>query len=278
MPLVSNRYGKGKVRVMRVDRGGDRHEVREIEINIMVEGDFAEAYTNADNSRLLSTDTMKNVVNVVARAQLGLDKELFCGAVATKLFECYKQIESVTLSAAETKWNRLSFAGRAHPHSFVLDANGKPSLLLKATRTTRSMSSGITGFTFMKSTGSGWDNFARDPYTTLVETRDRICATSMDASWTWSQTPTDYAAANERILSTMIEVFATTYSAGVQDSLYRMGEAALAATPEVSSINLACPNKHYLPINLSPFNLDNANQVFVPTDEPHGQIECTVSR
>jgi urate oxidase len=82
MPLVSNRYGKGKVRVMRVDRGGDRHEVREIEINIMVEGDFAEAYTNADNSRLLSTDTMKNVVNVVARAQLGLDKELFCGAVA----------------------------------------------------------------------------------------------------------------------------------------------------------------------------------------------------
>ena len=57
-----------------------------------------------------------------------------------------------------------------------------------------------------------------------------------------------------------------------------MGEAALAATPEVSSISLACPNKHYLPINLAPFNLDNANQVFVPTEEPHGQIECTVGR
>jgi urate oxidase len=278
MPLVSNRYGKGRVRVMRVDRSGGQHEVRELDIKVMVEGDFARAYTNADNSRLLSTDTMKNVVNVVAREQLGLDKELFCGAVADKLFECYRQIEAVTLSAAETKWNRLSFAGRSHPHSFVLDANGKPSVVMKATRTTRSISSGITGFTFMKSTGSGWDNFARDPYTTLVETKDRICATSMDASWTWSQTPADYPGANERILSTMIEVFATTYSAGVQDSMYRMGEAALAATPEVSSINLACPNKHYLPINLSSFDLDNANQVFVPTDEPHGQIECTVAR
>jgi urate oxidase len=102
----------------------------------------------------------------------------------------------------------------------------------------------------MKTTGSGWDNFARDPYTTLVETKDRICATSMDASWAWSSTPTDFAGANERVLSTMIEVFATTYSAGVQDSLYRMGEATLAATPEVLSISMACPNKHYLPINL----------------------------
>jgi urate oxidase len=250
MPLVSNRYGKGRVRVMRVDRSGDQHEVRELDIRVMVEGDFARAYTNADNSRLLSTDTMKNVVNVVAREQLGLDKELFCGAVADKLFECYRQIEAVTLSAAERKWNRLSFAGRSHPHSFVLDANGKPSVVLKATRTTRSISSGIIGFTFMKTTGSGWDNFARDPYTTLVETKDRICATSMDASWTWSSTPTDFAGANERVLSTMIEVFATTYSAGVQDSLYRMGEATLAATPEVLSISMACPNKHYLPINL----------------------------
>jgi urate oxidase len=278
MPLVSNRYGKGRVRVMRVDRSGNQHDVRELDIKVLVEGDFARAYTNADNSRLLSTDTMKNLINVVAREQLGLDKELFCSAVADKLLECYPQIDAVSLSAKETKWNRLLFSGRPHPHGFVLDANGNPNVVLKATRTTRSVSSGIIGFTFMKSTGSGWDNFARDPYTTLVETQDRICATSMDASWTWSATPVDFAGANARILSTMIEVFATTYSAGVQDSLFRMGEAALAATSEIASISMTCPNKHYLPIDLSPFNLDNVNQVFVPTDEPHGQIECTVAR
>jgi Uricase len=77
MPLVSNRYGKGRVRVMRVDRSGGQHEVRELDIKVMVEGDFARAYTNADNSRLLSTDTMKNVVNVLAREHSGWTKSSF---------------------------------------------------------------------------------------------------------------------------------------------------------------------------------------------------------
>jgi urate oxidase len=59
----------------------------------------------------------------------------------------------------------------------------------------------------------------------------------------------------------------------VQDSLYR-GEAAV---PEISEISMACPNMHFIPMNLSAFGLDNNNDVFLPTDEPHGQIECTVS-
>jgi urate oxidase len=57
-----------------------------------------------------------------------------------------------------------------------------------------------------------------------------------------------------------------------------MASAALAAVPEISKISLACPNKHYLPINMSPFKRDNPNVVFTPTDEPHGQIECSVTR
>jgi urate oxidase len=57
-----------------------------------------------------------------------------------------------------------------------------------------------------------------------------------------------------------------------------MGMAVLEAVPEVEQIHMACPNKHYILINLSPFGLENNNQVFLPTDEPHGQIECTVGR
>jgi urate oxidase len=278
MPLVHNRYGKGRVRVMRIHREGERHEVRELTVKAMVEGDFARAYTHADNSTCLSTDTVKNVVNVVARENLALDSEMFCKAVADKLLSHYPQVESAFVSGHQTKWTRLAVGGVPHPHSFVLDSNGQPFCEVSATRSKASFVSGISGYTFMKSTESGWDNYARDPYTTIAETRDRMCATAMNASWEWSTVPANATAANDKILSTLIEVFATTYSASVQDSLYRMGEAALAAVPEVSRIHLACPNKHYLLINLSPFNLDNANQVFLPTDEPHGQIECTIGR
>jgi len=278
VPLIRNRYGKARVRVMRIHRDVDRHEVSQLNVKAMVEGDFARAYTHADNSTSVSTDTIKNVVNIVARQNTGICTEEFCEVLAKKYLDTYPQIASVAVTAHETKWSRLSFGGKPHPHSFVLDSNGKPFVEVKATREGSTLISGIDGFTFMKSTQSGWEKYVKDPYTTIPETNDRMCATSMVASWTWSSAPASYPATNAKILATLLEEFATTYSSSVQDSLYRMGEAALAAVPEISEISMACPNMHFILMNLSAFGLDNNNDVFLPTDEPHGQIECTVGR
>jgi urate oxidase len=278
VPLIKNRYGKGRVRVMRIHSDGERHEVSQLNVKAMVEGDFARTYTHADNSDTISTDTIKNVVNVVARENTGLASEEFCQVLAKKFLDTYSQVSSVAITAHETKWTRLSIGGKPHPHSFVLDSNGKPFVEVNATRKGSSMSSGIDGFAFMKSTQSGWENYVKDRYTTIPETNDRMCATSMVASWKWSAKPASYPATNAKILDTLLEVFATTYSASVQDNLYRMGEAALAAVAEISEISMACPNMHFILMNLSAFGLDNNNDVFLPTDEPHGQIECTVGR
>ena len=201
-----------------------------------------------DNSTSVSTDTIKNVVNIVARENTGLCTEEFCQVLAQKYLDTYPQIASVAITAHETKWSRLSFGGKPHPHSFVLDSNGKPTVDVTAARGGAStLVSGIDGFTFMKSTQSGWENYVKDPYTTIPPTADRMCATSMVASWKWSAKPQNYPATNAKILDTVLEVFGTTYSMSVQDSLYRMGEAALAAVPEISEISMACPNMHFHP-------------------------------
>ena len=278
MALVSNTYGKGRVRVMRVHRAGDRHEVRELSVAAMVQGDFARTYTHGDNANALCTDTMKNVINIVAHENPALDKESFCAAVADRLLAKYPQVASANVKAHETKWTRMVFDRSSHLHSFVLDSNGQPFANVTATRHSTAFESGISGFTFLKSTDSGWDKYYKDDYTTLTETRDRICATSMEASWRWQRKPADFDAVNVVLLDSMIAVFAKTYSESVQDSLYRMATAALKAVPDVLDISVACPNKHYIPIDLAPFGLVNSNEVFVPTDEPHGQIECHVGR
>ena len=57
-----------------------------------------------------------------------------------------------------------------------------------------------------------------------------------------------------------------------------MGKAALEAVPELAKVTLRLPNRHYLLFDLSRFGLENENEVFYPTDEPHGQIEATVER
>ncbi len=277
MALTRLSYGKDGVRVMRIDRSTDRHEVRELTVRAMLTGDFAGAFTRADNTVSVATDTVKNIVNVVARENLTLGTELFCAAVAERLL-AYPQVETATVTGHETRWTRLMVDGAPHPHGFTLDGNGRPFATVTAGRGGATVVSGLSGFTFMKTTQSGWENYVKDQYTTIPETHDRMAATAMEASWRWSRAPSRYETANAAILAALLRVFATTYSHSIQDSLYRMGMAALEAVPELIDISMACPNKHYLLVNLTPFGLDNDNTVFVATDDPHGQIECTVGR
>ena len=279
MPLLSNSYGKGRVRVMRVHRDGDHNEVRELSVLTMLQGGFDAAYTAGDNHAVIATDTIKNMAYIVARENMTACAETYAHRLASRFLDRYPQVEQATVQTTETKWVRATLGGVLHPHSFVLDSNGQPTARVTAARDgSVTTASGIAGFTFLKSTQSGWVGYVMDEYTTLGETTDRIASTAMDATWTWRSVPDDYPAANALVLSTMLEVFGTTYSHGVQDSLYRMGEAALAAVPALATVSMACPNKHYIPVNLDHFGLSGDNQVFVSTDEPHGQIECTIGR
>lgn len=278
MHLASSTYGKGRVRIMRVGRETARHEVRELNCQVMLTGDFAASFLSSDNSKVIATDTIKNIVNIVARDNPALENEDFVQAIAAYFFSHYSHVDTVTIDTQETKWDRLMVAGSPHDHAFKMDANGKPTVRLVASRGVPSLVSGITGFTFLKSTESGWVNYYQDEATTLPETTDRIFSTAMEATWAWGTPPASYPAANAKILDVMMDVFATTYSPSVQNSLYLMASAALEAVPEIAQVSLACPNKHYLPINMKPFNRDNPNTVFTPTDEPHGQIECVVTR
>ncbi len=63
------------------------------------------------------------MVNVVARENTGLSPEEFCQVLAKKYLDTYPQVASVAVTAHETKWSRLSFGGKPHPHSFILDSN-----------------------------------------------------------------------------------------------------------------------------------------------------------
>ena len=137
----------------------------------------------------------------------------------------------------------------------------------------------MADFAFLKSGGSGFAGFVRDENTTLPDVADRLCGTSMDATWVWTAMPEDPAAENEAVLATLLDVFANTFSASLQDSLYRMGEAVLRTRPMISRLDLACPNKHFIPVDLAKFGPHTAvGDVYVATDEPYGQIECSVAR
>src|SRR5260370_989890 len=125
MKLLNSTYGKGRVRVMRLSGEGRNREVRELTVLAMMAGDIAQAYKQADNSTTVSTDTIKNVVNVVAREELEAGPEAFCRAVAKRLLNSYRGMTSATVSARKLRWNRGTGGGTPHPHPFALDGTGQ---------------------------------------------------------------------------------------------------------------------------------------------------------
>ena len=278
MKLIENRYGKAGVRVMKILREGGMHTIKEIDVAALLTGDFAASYTSGDNSKVVATDTIKNTVNVLAKEHLGEEIERFAIALGEHFLRRYEQVESASAEITAKNWQRMQINGEPHPHAFVARGEAKMWTRVVCTRASHDIRSGVRDLLILKSTGSGWAGYPKDEYTTLPETNDRILATSFDATWTWSAAPENYHTANEAILAAMLAVFANNYSPSAQASVYQMGQAALQTCPEISRVDMAMPNKHCLLINLRPFGLDNNNDVFVPTDEPHGQIEGSVVR
>ena len=145
MALLQKTYGKDHVRVMRIDRSADRHEVRELTVRAMLTGHFDGAFTEGDNSTSVATDTVKNIINVVARENITLGIEQFCAAVGRKLLDLYPDVDGATVTGHETKWARLVIDGAPHAHSFLLDSNGKPFAKVVMTRGGMTVESGLSG-------------------------------------------------------------------------------------------------------------------------------------
>ncbi len=276
--LTTHRYGKARVRVLKILREGKTHRIKDIEVKALLQGDFESSYTEGDNSKVVATDSIKNTVNVLAKQKLGDEIERFAVALGEHFLERYPQVESAIIDIAERGWARMTSDGVGQPHAFLGNDTSRMVAHVEIGRKTRLVQSGIRDLIILKSTGSGFEEYVKDEFTTLRPTKDRILATSFTATWTFSTLPEDCREANEEVLDAMLKVFAETFSPSAQTSLYRMGEAALVACPEVSRLEMAMPNKHCLLIDLSPFQMENHNEIFQPIDEPHGQIEATIER
>ncbi|MEY2576914.1 MAG: urate oxidase [Verrucomicrobiota bacterium] len=276
--LTGHRYGKAEVRVLKILRDGPVHTLKDLEVAAYLKGDFASSYTSGDNSKVVATDTIKNTINVFAKQHLGEEIERFGLILAEHFLTRYEQVHEAEIQILERPWKRLAVNGEPHSHSFAAGSDARMFTSVNCSENAKTVRSGIRNLVILKSTGSGFENYPKDEFTTLPETADRILATSFSATWTFKEQPDHYSRANEGILNAMLRVFANSYSPSAQTTLFQMGEAALAACGEISQLDLAMPNKHCLLINLAPFGLENKNEVFVPTDEPHGDITATVAR
>ncbi len=278
--LAENRYGKSRVRLARVKRTPEKNEFREWTVEILLRGDFETCFSEGDNSKILPTDTMKNTVYSLARNSPAECMEEFAKELVDFLLRRNPQVSQAEVGVWEKCWERLSSGDKGqHPAAFVQSSSERQTA--KASRAQEgkfTIVSGLEDLLIMKTAGSAFQGYIKDSLTTLPESADRLFCTAVRANWTYTKDDLPFEALRKKIRAILLDVFADHASKSVQHTLYAMGEKVLEDVAEVDDIELVMPNRHYIPADLSRFGQDNPNEIFVPTDEPHGYIEARIRR
>jgi urate oxidase len=228
-------------------------------------------HTTGDNANVVPTDTQKNTVFAFAKQAPVGEIEDFALRLARHFVA--GPISRARVHIAETGWERLDAhnlrraGGEARTATVVADADGSAHVV-----------SGLQDLVVMKTAGSEFTGYVKDRYTTLPETRDRILATAVAARWRHAAAEGDWGASFAAARNEMLDRFAAHHSLSLQQTLFEMGAGVLRARPEIAEIRLSLPNRHHFLVDLSPFGLDNDNEVFRAEDRPYGLIEAVLSR
>jgi urate oxidase len=279
--LGANQYGKAEVRVVKITRDTARHEIEDLNVTSQLRGDFTAAHLEGDNSHVVATDTQKNTIYAFAREGIG-SPEGFLLRLGEHFTSSFDWVTGGRWEAESYSWDRIQAHGAPHEHSFVRNGQEVRTAVLVRDGANAHVISGLKDLTVLKSTQSGFVGYPKDKYTTLPETTDRILATDVSARWRFKAgmdfSSLDFNKSYEDIKGLLLEGFTENYSHALQQTLFDMGAKVLQTHSEIDEIKFSMPNKHHFLVDLSPFGLDNPNEVFFAADRPYGLIEATVQR
>ena len=280
--LGANQYGKAENRVVRIYRDTARHVLVDLNVSTSLRGEFSDSHTTGDQADVLPTDTQKNTAFAYAKRHGVSSPEDYAIALGRRLLDSTPKADSAQIRVEQYPWDRIPVGPDGHDHAFVRRGDGTRTTVVtvggRGEDEHISVVSGLSDLVVLKSTGSEFKGFLKDDYPTLQETDDRVMATSLVARWRYSGTDTDWNASHDAIRSALLEVFATTYSRALQETLYLMGTRVLETQDDVAEIRFSAPNKHHFLVDLEPFGLENDGEVFIAADRPYGLIEATVVR
>lgn len=278
--LGPNQYGKAGVRLVHVDRSTPRHVITDLTVTTQLRGDFSGTHLHGDNTAVLPTDTQKNTVFAFARKHGVGDPEDFAMRLGRHFVDTQDAVTGARIEVEAHAWERISVDGREHDHAFSRPGGETRTTVVTVDGDDAWVVSGLRDLVVLKSTGSEFHGYPRDEYTTLPETTDRVLATAVTARWRYAATSVEggFSAVHAAVRTTLLETFASLHSLALQQTLYAMGAAVLEQHGDVAEVRLSMPNKHHFVVDLSPFGLDNPNEVFLAADRPYGLIEGSVLR
>jgi urate oxidase len=284
--LGKNQYGKAENRVVRIYRDTPRHEIHDVNVSTCLRGDFSAAHLAGDQSEVLPTDSQKQTAYAYAKEKGLQSIEDYGLALARHFVHDVEPVTGARIEIEEYAWERAIVDGAEHDHTWMRKGQEVRTAAITVGGTDDGAGEWVVGglkdLVILKSTGSEFAGFLTDPYTVLAPTHDRVMATALVAQWRYHRTGSDWDIAWEStyagIKTQLVKQFAVVQSLALQQTLYEMGKAVLETYPQIAEVRLSAPNKHHFVYDLSPFGLENHNEVFHADDRPYGLIQATITR
>jgi urate oxidase len=233
----------------------------EVSMEVLGQG-FLAAYTEGDNSNVVATDTMKNVILRRALEHDGPTLEGFLDELGHGFLRSYPEMEGLRLSARELPFEQVAvgaervtsdrlFALRGGDHGVAeLELERRPggAVALVAQR------SGRVGLRLLKTTGSAFTRFARDDATTLPERADRPLFIHLDVHWRYAD-PADALArdparyvAPAQVRDVICAVFHEFVSESIQHLVHELGQRLLERYGVLAEVAFAGENHTHDPV------------------------------
>lgn len=264
-------YGKLEVPVHRV-RGS---ELFAAVVSMEVLGQrFLAAYTEGDNSSVVATDTMKNVILRQTLAYDGDTLDELLEHLGGHFLRTYPEMEGLRLWA-----RRLPFAAVGERLYSLQGGDHAVAELELAPQgegvRVADRSGGVVGLRLLKTTGSAFTKFARDDETTLPERGDRPLFVHLDVHWRTGD-PADVVAP-EAVREVLLAVFDDFVSESIQHLVHEMGQVLLDRYPALAEISFRGENHTHDPVH-GPGAGDGDPKAYTAAFPAWGLITLTLTR
>ena len=266
-----------------------------LEIDLEVFGEsFLPAYTEGDNSRVVATDSMKNVILQQTLTYEGATMEGLLAHLGRYFLATYDDMERLRLTSRELPFAPVQVPAQdrgGFTDSTVLFERHHGSYTIATLSMERGEHGSVvitdhrcgrSGLELLKVTGSSFTRFVRDANTTLPERGDRPLFIDLDVSWRYADTVDMLASDHgryvpaEQIRDLAQTVFHEFVSESIQHLAHEMGKRILSRFPPLSEVSFEAHNRTPDPMAISA--TDARIKVYSAPFPAYGLIRLTMRR
>src|SRR5688572_13661077 len=149
--LTHGKFGESGIRFVRLLHKGDRHELRDLSVQLLLQGDFERGFREGEALPLESEQAIAERVYALAHEHCGEQIEPFALILSEHVLRFFPRVSEAEVEIAERLWTRVTVSGRPHDRAFTATGEQRLTRVVR-TAEAATIESGFTGLPILRVT------------------------------------------------------------------------------------------------------------------------------